>query len=123
MDLATWHDVLATEGLTPNQRGALMSEFGKLGFHPRYDRAERLRIISALIGQPVTSTADLKMGQAGALIDALQGCATRRGLQHLAGGQPEARPQTLADLGMILSRWIHDQITGSKADRAGVKMP
>jgi hypothetical protein len=119
VDLATWHDVLATEPATANQRGALMHEFERLGFHSRYDRAERLRVIAALTGaDQVTSTADLTMGQAGALIDALQGCATRRGLRHLAGVEHradllEARPQTLADLGTILSRWLHDQLAGT----------
>jgi hypothetical protein len=65
--------MLITEPATPNQRGAIMREFGRLGFHPRRDRAERLAVCARLLGlDSLESTAGLTQGQAGQLVNALQ---------------------------------------------------
>jgi hypothetical protein len=64
---------LATEPATANQRGAIMSEFERLGFHHRRDRAERLAVCAALLGTgELGSTAELTQGQAGQLVNLLQ---------------------------------------------------
>lgn len=73
-----WNHVLATERATSNQRGAIMREFGRLGFHDERDRAERLGICTALLGlDELGSTSDLVMGQAGQLVNILQNVRDR----------------------------------------------
>jgi hypothetical protein len=65
--------VLETEPVTPNQRGAILGHFRRLGFHPRSDRAERLAICAALAGlDALGATAELTMGQAGQVINVLE---------------------------------------------------
>jgi hypothetical protein len=67
------NEMLATRPATPNQRGAVLREFGRLGFHDEHDRAERLAICAALLGlEELGSTRDLVMGQAGQLVNILQ---------------------------------------------------
>lgn len=80
-----WDQVLATAPATPNQRGAIMREFGRLGFHPRYDRAERLAACAALLGvDELGSTADLTQGQAGQLVNVLRLTTDRAALARAA---------------------------------------
>jgi hypothetical protein len=75
---AEWNHVLDTEPATPNQRGAIMRECGRLGLA---DRAERLAILAALAGiDALGSTADLTMGQAGQLVNLLQHTTDRSAL-------------------------------------------
>ena len=63
-------EMLATEPATPNQRGAIMGEFARLGVT---DRGERLAACAALLGLgELGSTADLVMGEAGRLVNLLQ---------------------------------------------------
>jgi hypothetical protein len=83
--LGEWHQVLATAPATPNQRGAIMGEFERLGFEEA-DRAERLAICAALAGlENLGSTADLTMGQAGQLYRMLLDIGDRDELLAAAG--------------------------------------
>jgi hypothetical protein len=94
MDRDEYLAMLAIESATPNQRGAIMREFGRLGFHPRRDRAKRLAVCARLLGlDSLESTAGLTQGQAGQLVNALQqvrdpselpdlATAPRRGQDH-----------------------------------------
>lgn len=79
--LAEYRARLDSEPLTDNQHGRILAEFERLGFHPRYDRAERLRLTAILAGaDPLGSTRDLTMGQAGRAVGLLTGCETVRDL-------------------------------------------
>jgi hypothetical protein len=72
---------LETDPLTPNQLGAVMHEFERLGFHPWRDRDERLAACSALLGRDaLASVYDLLMGEAGKLLRTLQGFPDRAAL-------------------------------------------
>jgi hypothetical protein len=83
VNLAEWHQVLATEPATPNQIGAIHREFARLGVT---DRAERLAICAALLGvDDLGSTTHLVMGQAGQLYAELLGLADRDELLAAAG--------------------------------------
>jgi hypothetical protein len=83
--LDQWHAVLATAPVTPNQRGAIMREFERLGFGEA-DRAERLAICAALAGlEHLGSTADLRMGEAGQIYRALLDVGDRGELLAAAG--------------------------------------
>jgi len=101
MNLDEWHAVLATEPATSNQRGAIMREFGRLGFGEE-DRAERLAACAALLGlDELDTTGDLTMGQAGQLVGTLMRFADRGELTAAAyladagsadgSGQPAGR--------------------------------
>jgi len=81
MKLDEWHAVLETEPATPNQVGAIMAEFRRLGFAGRYDRTERLAASAALLelGE-LDSMRDLVMGDAGRLLRMLQRFRDRAGL-------------------------------------------
>lgn len=86
MDRAEYLAVLDTEPATPNQRGAVMREFSRLGFHYRHDRAERLAICATMLGvDSLGSTAELTQGQAGQLVNALQRIGDRDELLTAAG--------------------------------------
>jgi hypothetical protein len=75
--LEDWHEVLASEPTTSNQRGAIMREFGRLGFGED-DRAARLAASAALLElDELDTTSDLTMGQAGQLIRVLRQYAHR----------------------------------------------
>ena len=77
--------LLETESLTPNQRGAIMGEFGRLGFHHLRHRAERLAVCAALLGiDDLGSTADLTQGQAGQLLNILRHTTDRTALLQAA---------------------------------------
>jgi hypothetical protein len=85
MMLDEWHAVLATAPATPNQRGAIMREFERLGFGEA-DRAERLAICAALAGlENLGSTADLRMGEAGQVYRVLLAVGDRGELLAAAG--------------------------------------
>jgi hypothetical protein len=78
--------VLATERATPDQRGAVMREFSRLGFGEN-DRAERLAVCALLLGlSEVDSTRDLTMGQAGYLVRLLGACTSRAALPMTGTG-------------------------------------
>lgn len=71
MNRDEWHEELAARPLTPNQRGAIMREFARLGVS---DRTERLTVSAALLGlAELGSTSELVMGQAGQLVNVLAG--------------------------------------------------
>jgi hypothetical protein len=73
-----WYAVLESTPLTDNQRGAIMGHFERLWLHPRYDRAERLRICAALLGlDQLDSVKSLTMGEAGRLLQILRGIRNR----------------------------------------------
>lgn len=97
MKLDQWHAVLSTEPATPNQRGAIMAQFERLGFRSTYDRADRLTASAALLDlSELRSTRDLVMGEAGKLLCILQGFRDRAELDaaiaaRTATGQPAAR--------------------------------
>jgi len=84
MRLDQWHQVLATEPATPNQLGAVMHEFDRLGYQDnRWDRPARLAAASALLHleRPCSTTRELTMGQAGQLLHTLQGFRSRAQLE------------------------------------------
>lgn len=77
-----WFVVLDSEPVTPNQRGAIMRECDRLGI---VGRAERLAALAALAGlDALGSTADLTMGQAGQIVNALQRTRDRAELPDAA---------------------------------------
>jgi hypothetical protein len=83
--LTDYRTRLDREPLTSNQRGRIMAEFARLGFHPRRDRAERLRLAAALAQLPeLASTKYLTMGQAGRVVGHLIECQTARDLYAVA---------------------------------------
>jgi hypothetical protein len=87
-----WRAVLEREPLTGDQRGRIMGEFTRLGFHPRYDRAERLRLTAELARSgPIGSVKELTMGEAGRTVGTLTRCRTARDLYAIAepAGGPE----------------------------------
>lgn len=88
---------LESEPLTHNQLGAIHGHFLRLGFHVRYDRAERLRLTAILArsGQ-IASTKDLTMGQAGRAVGLLTGCRTAPELYAVAEPPPVAARGMLA---------------------------
>lgn len=122
-----WHQVLATRPATPNQRGAIMGHFERLGLHPRRDRAERLAVCAALLGiRELGSTSDLSMGQAGRLISTLRHLRDRADLPapaalpahaaETAGGDQGSGTDgvvTLADalrrLGVFIAAALHQR--------------
>lgn len=100
MNRDEWNDLMATERITRNQRGAIMREFDRLGFHYKRDRADRLAVCAALLGiDGLDSTDDLTQGQAGQLVNALQRTATRAELPRIVtapvadGTQPAVEHQ------------------------------
>jgi hypothetical protein len=70
-----WFQELEVRPATQNQIGNLMSLFNSLGFTEE-DRAERLEVISWLIGRDITSTTELKQGEAGLLVKLLKNVRT-----------------------------------------------
>jgi hypothetical protein len=79
-----WNAVLATEAATPAQRGAIMGEFGRLGFGA-HDRDQRLATAAAILGlDTLGSIRDLVMGDAGRLLHILQRTRDRSELSALA---------------------------------------
>ncbi len=93
---------LDVEPLTWNQLGGIHREFARLGFRDPADRAERLRLTAALAwSEPITSTKDLTIGEAGRAIRALIGCRTAAELYALAEPQPRG---LLADLWAWLTK-------------------
>jgi hypothetical protein len=97
MNRDEWNQVLETEPATPNQRGAIMDHFRRLGFHPQRDRAERLATCAALLDlDALGSTAELTMGQAGRLVHILQRTPGRAELAAAAAAAADDR-QALDD--------------------------
>ena len=99
MNLADWHAILASEPATPRQRGAVMREFGRLGFRD-CDRAERLAAAANLLGiANLDSVHDLVMGQAGYLLHVLPEFPDRAALdEELAPPAPPAQPSRISTL-------------------------
>ena len=99
MNLADWHAILASEPATARQRGAVMREFGRLGYRCR-DRAERLAATANLLGiAEVGSVHDLLMGQAGYLLHVLPEFPDRAALEaELAPPAPPAQPPRVSTL-------------------------
>ena len=92
MNLADWHAILASEPATPRQRGAVMREFGRLGFRD-CDRAERLAAAANLLGiANLDSVHDLVMGQAGYLLHVLPEFPDRAALEAELTPLPPAPP-------------------------------
>lgn len=97
--LAEYRARLDAEPLTLNQLGRIHREFARLGFRELADRAERLRLTAALAwSEPIGSTKDLTMGEAGRAIGALTGCRTAAELYELAEPEPESR-------GLLAALW------------------
>ena len=87
-----WLDVLATEDATPDQVGRIRAEFNRLGFHGSATRDERLRLTEILAdSDPIETTKDLTMGEAGRAIRALIRCRTTQELYAFAEPEPEPR--------------------------------
>jgi len=92
VNLADWHAILASEPATPRQRGAVMREFGRLGFRD-CDRAERLAAAANLLGiANLDSVHDLVMGQAGYLLHVLPEFPDRAALEAELTPLPPAPP-------------------------------
>ena len=92
MNLADWHAVLASEPATARQRGALMREFGRLGYRD-CDRAARLAAAANLLGiAALDSVRDLVMGQAGYLLHVLPAFPDRAALEAELTPLPPAPP-------------------------------
>lgn len=103
MKLAGWHAILATRPATPNQVGAIIGEWRRLGLGHPDDRAERLQLTARLLGLPeVGSTTDLVMGDAGRLIGMLRGCGDRASLGALLDSPGAAVPPRLSPLAACL---------------------
>lgn len=82
-------EMLATAAPTVNQRGRIMDECRRLGLA---DRAERLAVLAGLLGlDRLGSTADLTMGQAGQLVNALQRVRDRAELPGMQDQDSEGR--------------------------------
>jgi len=101
MTIEEWREVQETTPATPNQRGAVMHEAGRLGLT---DRTERLKIFAALLDlDELGSVHDLVMGQAGQLLHALQDFGSRAELdaataapaRSRAASQPAVRPDSV----------------------------
>jgi len=105
MKLDEWHAVLETEPATPNQVGAIMAEFRRLGFAGRYDRTERLAASAALLelGE-LDSMRDLVMGDAGRLLRMLQRFRDRAGLNAavVAARSPAVLPRGMSFREVVL---------------------
>lgn len=82
-----WDRELEVRLLTGNQLSAIMNNFYRLGFHPQHDRSERLDLISQLVGRDISSTYELKQGEAGYLISQLLKCHTPEDLVSLLHDQ------------------------------------
>jgi hypothetical protein len=82
MNLDEWRTVQETEPATPRQVGAVMGEFKRLGYgRAHYDRTARLAVTARILGLDVlASTKGLTMGEAGSLMTALRGFASRAAL-------------------------------------------
>ena len=92
MNRDDWHAILASEPATPRQRGALMREFGRLGYRD-CDRAERLAAAANLLGiANLDSVHDLLMGQAGYLLHVLPEFPDRAALEAELAPLPPAPP-------------------------------
>jgi hypothetical protein len=133
MNLAEWHQVLATELATPNQVGAVQGHFERLGFRrylsPRRpgDRAERLAISAELLGlDELESSRQLTQGQAGRLLRLLQDCPDRASLLAAAETSPVTVPggadlaDSLGQLAMVaavaaMARQIMDHLRQLRA--------
>jgi hypothetical protein len=99
-----WKAVLAAEPATPAQRGAIMREFGRLGFGEA-DRGERLAISAAIVGlDTLGSVRDLTMGEAGRLVRALLAASDRGELpapeSPAAAGSSDAETRPAARVGL-----------------------
>lgn len=107
--LAEYRARLDREPLTINQLGRIQREFARLGFHERYDRAERLRLTAILAQVPgqLATTKDLTMGEAGRVVGLMTGCGTVRDLYALAEPEPEPRGLLAA-----LMAWLFPKPTG-----------
>lgn len=84
-----WNAVLATKPATPNQVGAILREFARLGYRDA-DRAGRLAVSAAMLGlDELASTTDLVMGDAGRLLCMLRDIRDRG---ELTAMPPAAQP-------------------------------
>jgi hypothetical protein len=102
-----WRQVLATEPATPEQLGAVMGEFRRIGLDHSAERAERLVICAALLGlDDLASTRDLVMGQAGQLVRALRQVADRAELEAAAGLTGIERPGERVEAAPRPSPWV-----------------
>jgi hypothetical protein len=96
MNRDEWNGELELRPLTPNQRGAVMREFARLGIA---DRAERLAAIAALLGiDALGSTGELTQGQAGQLVNTLERITDPAELPQVAavreiGDSPDTVPR------------------------------
>jgi hypothetical protein len=115
--------VLATEPATPDQRGAVMREFGRLGFTAA-DRAERLASAAAILDLPeLGSIKDLVMGQAGQLLRVLQGCAIRADLPGPTSPTEHQRRGWLRDLFEIITAAPGKQSPRPASSHGGLESP
>lgn len=105
MTITDYRARLDTGPLTPNQRGRIMGEFHRLGFHQTRDRAERLRLTAQLAGlSGVASVKDLTRGEAGRVVRALTDCGTAQDLYALTHPDPPGMARVLAGILALLNR-------------------
>jgi hypothetical protein len=125
MRLEEWHQVLATEPATPDQLGAVMGEFERLGFGYA-DRAERLAVSAAILGlDELGSVKDLVMGQAGRLLRVLHGCQDRASLPvpPPAAARPSGAPGRGAVLALAAAALVNAWQRPAAVCLPGVKGP
>ena len=97
--LAQYRERLATMPLTRNQLGAIHGEWNRLGL---FDRPERLRLSAAIAqAEPIGSTKDLTMGEAGRLVCQLRQCGTLARARALASSATVAP----APVGWLAALW------------------
>ena len=114
MNREEYLEMLATEPATPNQRGAIMGEFARLGVA---DRGERLAACAALLGLgELGSTADLLMGEAGRLVNLLQRLRDRAELLAVVSAAvddaPQAGERSAAAPAAARATWWEEMVSG-----------
>lgn len=114
-------EVLATEPLTPCQRGAVMGECRRLGLD---DRGERLAVLAAVLGLgELGSTGDLTMGEAGLALSTLQRADSRADLPA-ASSASERDASEIRQPGAVesalwrfaLAQWSLSQLVNANRD-------
>jgi hypothetical protein len=82
MNIKEWNTHVESSPATGNQRGRIMSEFERLGYHWKRDREARLHDCAMLSGLPsLDSIRDLTQGQAGHLVKLLSTLENRAELE------------------------------------------
>jgi len=97
--LAQYRERLTAEPLTLTQLGAVHGEWRRLGLR---DRDERLRLSAAIAqAEPIGSTKELTLGEAGRLVGQLRECGSLADARAMASSGPVAPALT----GWLAALW------------------